>query len=54
MKNAIRWAMVMFACGVSCGIVGHYCTDTSWPVTITSLAIAFAVVGTIGIEREEM
>jgi hypothetical protein len=52
-NSSIRWALVTFSLGVSCGIAGHYLPGEMAFMAVIILSFVFSVVGALAIQDEE-
>jgi hypothetical protein len=50
MSNAIRWGLVTFMTGVTCGTLGHYQSDMGAFMSVLVVSMLCAILGAAGID----
>jgi hypothetical protein len=52
MKSSTRWALVTFALGITCGVLGHYLPRGDAFFIVLIVSTGFAALGCIAVSED--
>jgi len=51
-SNSIKWGMVTFSLGITCGVLGHYLPDLLAICSVILISVVFGLFGSAAVEFE--